>query len=161
MGKKLDIEETLSKWVPILIIVPPSIVDNWSKELDKWGHFVFKTFRQDKSEVIKSIKFGLTEILVCGKSFFSMDKFDEICSIRWKLIVVDEFHEYKNSATTAAIGLEELRNSSRCPVIGMTGTLMQNKHKELWNLVDLIQPGLLGSWNEFRVHIVKALKLAR
>lgn len=90
-----------------------------------------------------------------------MESFEDICSIQWKLVVIDEYHEYKNSSTTASSRLEDLKNQTKCPFIGLTGTLMQNKHKELWTLVNFIQPGLLGSWKDFSHHIVKVLKLAR
>ena len=112
-------------------------------------------------DAIKSVQDGITEILVCGKSFFSMDMYESICTIRWKLIIVDEYHEYKNSSTTASSKLSHLRKYSKCPIVGLTGTLMQNKHKELWTLVNIIQPNLLGSWNDFHHNIVKVLKLAR
>jgi SNF2 family DNA or RNA helicase len=35
----------------------------------------------------------------------------------------------------------------------MTGTLMQNNHEELWNLVNLVQPGHFGDWDSFKGHI--------
>eukprot|EP00978_Attheya_sp_CCMP212_P040016 scaffold214307_cov27-Attheya_sp.AAC.1 len=38
---------------------------------------------------------------------------------------------------------------------------MQNKHKELWYLVDLVQPGLLGDWKDFEKHTSIPIKHSR
>jgi SNF2 family DNA or RNA helicase len=56
---------------------------------------------------------------------------------------------------------EKIKNSSRCPLVGLTGTVMQNKHKELWYLVDLVQPGLLGDWKDFEKHTSIPIKHSR
>jgi SNF2 family DNA or RNA helicase len=38
---------------------------------------------------------------------------------------------------------------------------MSNAHKELFTLVDLVQPGLLGSWKEFTREYSRPIMLAR
>lgn len=38
---------------------------------------------------------------------------------------------------------------------------MQNDHKELWNLIDLVETGYLGSWEEFKQDTARAIKLGR
>ena len=57
--------------------------------------------------------------------------------------------------------LRKLKSDHRSLVIGMTGTLMQNDHDELWNLVDLIETGYLGSWDEFKYEISVPIKIGR
>ena len=108
------------------------------------------------------IKTGLDFILIVGKSIFTRaDDFDALNAVNWKLIVVDEFHEYKNHESNAHMRLADLRDKAACPVIGMTGTLMQNNHKELYYLIDMVRPGLFGDWSAFRMDISDPLKYAR
>lgn len=57
--------------------------------------------------------------------------------------------------------LGDLRDNSNCPVIGMTGTLMQNNHKELYYLIDMVRPTLFGDWTTFRLEFSDPLKYAR
>lgn len=57
--------------------------------------------------------------------------------------------------------LRKLKSDHRSLVLGMTGTLFQNDHMELWNLVDLVETGYLGDWDEFRNTTGKAIKLGR
>jgi SNF2 family DNA or RNA helicase len=57
--------------------------------------------------------------------------------------------------------LRMLKSSHRSLVLGMTGTLMQNDHKELWNLIDLIETDYIGSWDEFKNEVADPIKVAR
>lgn len=34
-----DEELGLSSWVPVLVCVPPSVIDNWQREFETFGHF--------------------------------------------------------------------------------------------------------------------------
>jgi SNF2 family DNA or RNA helicase len=43
----------------------------------------------------------------------------------------------------------------------MTGTLMQNDHTELWNLIDLVETGYLGDWEDFKHRTAIPIKIAR
>lgn len=38
---------------------------------------------------------------------------------------------------------------------------MQNDHKELWNLIDLVETDYLGSWEDFRGDTADAIKYGR
>jgi SNF2 family DNA or RNA helicase len=42
-----------------------------------------------------------------------------------------------------------------------SGTLMQNRHDELFYLMDLVRPSLLGDWNSFNNDISKPITYAR
>ncbi|KAL7451003.1 hypothetical protein ACHAWC_002844, partial [Mediolabrus comicus] len=150
-------EVGLPDFAPILVIVPPSVAQNW-------GHFNVAPIYggSSREKALDRIKTGLDFILIVGKSIFSRaDDFDALNTVNWKLIIVDEFHEYKNHESVAHMRLEDLRKNSRCPVIGMTGTLMQNNHKELFYLIDMVRPGLFGDWSTFRMQISDPLKYAR
>jgi len=157
-------EVGLPEFAPILIIVPSSVAENWASEFATWGHFNVAPIYQGSSreKALDRIKTGLDFILIVGKSIFSRaDDFDALNSIKWKLIIVDEYHEYKNHQSVAHMRLADLRDNSNCPVIGMTGTLMQNNHKELYYLIDMVRPTLFGDWTTFRLEFSDPLKYAR
>ena len=43
-----------SPFVPILLVVPASVVDNWGKEFNKWGHFSVVIYRgEDRSNALE------------------------------------------------------------------------------------------------------------
>jgi len=104
----------------------------------------------------------MEDIMLCGKSMLVQEKdLNQLLTIPWSLIIVDEYHAYKNRTTSSFKALEALRNASQCPIVGMTGTIMENGHQDLYNLIDLVQPGLLGEWKEFHDDYSQPIKLAR
>lgn len=153
-----------NNWAPILVIVPPSVIANWENELTSWGHFFFETFTHDYEEVIEKfcLKRSAAEILICGDSRFAGSGNGQLLyRVDWKLIIVDEYHGFKNNKSERWKSLYELQKKKECPIIGMTGTAMPNKHRELYNLINLTQPDLLGSWDEFERQIIRPIKLGR
>jgi SNF2 family DNA or RNA helicase len=87
----------ISLWAPILIVVPSSLVENWTNEFKLWGHFSVAIFRgSDRCLALERVRAGMDEILICGKGLFD-SSINSLNSVKWKLIVVDEFHEYKVS----------------------------------------------------------------
>jgi len=70
----------------------------------------------------------------------------ELNSIDWDLVIVDEAHRLKNSQTIAHKFVKELPKKF---LLLLSATPVQNNLKELYNLVELIRPGHLGTWNQF------------
>jgi SNF2 family DNA or RNA helicase len=153
----------MSRWAPILVIVPPSVLENWTNEFRTWGHFGVAAFSgSSRDRALDRIRTGLDEIMVCGRSMFLQpgDLID-IKLINWKLIIVDEYHQYKNHKTIAYRGLKSLKETCGAQVVGLTGTMMQNDHEELWSEVDLVNPGFLGSLDEFKGDVSVPIKIGR
>ncbi len=72
-------------------------------------------------------------------------------SIAWDLVVIDEAHKLKNSAThnyKLVKGLEK----DRC--LMLTATPLQNNIFELWAVVDLLHPGFLETKAKFTENFV-------
>ena len=115
--------------------------------METWGHFAVSVYQgADKGKELERVRVGINDIMICGRSIFFHDAY--IADIPWKLIIVDEFHEYKNPLTKGCKQLQSLRDAAQCPILGLSGTLMSNmsnSHKELWALVDVVQPGLIGT----------------
>jgi SNF2 family DNA or RNA helicase len=71
---------------------------------------------------------------------------EEITSKEWNTICLDEAHFIKNrGAKTSAVAMK-LKSKNR---IMLTGTPVQNHLGELWNLFQFVNPGLLGSFEDF------------
>ena len=61
--------------------------------------------------------------------------------------MLDEAQAVKNATTERARALRDLQAGWR---LGLTGTPIENHLGELWSLLRVISPGLLGSWEQFR-----------
>jgi hypothetical protein len=64
----------------------------------------------------------------------------------WSLIVTDEAQEYKIPNTKISHAIKALKADLH---IASTGTPVENRLLDLWNICDALQPGLLGSAREF------------
>ena len=91
-------------------------------EFKTWGHFnvgFYSGTSREKS--LDRIKDGLDSILIVGKSLFvRAGDYDQLASVKWKLVIVDKFHEFKNGKSQGYMRLADLRDNVGCPLIGMT-----------------------------------------
>jgi SNF2 family DNA or RNA helicase len=71
------------------------------------------------------------------------------------------FHKFKNDDGLLATHLRHLRDKLGCLIIGLTGTIMQNDHDELWTAVDITNPGFFGSLSDFNQYYSMPIKLSR
>jgi hypothetical protein len=52
--------------------------------------------------------------------FVRAGDFEQLATVEWKLVIVDEFHEFKNCKSQGHMRLVSIRDTSGCPVVGMT-----------------------------------------
>lgn len=63
------------------------------------------------------------------------------------IIIVDEIHRIKNWASKTSQAMKQLSAPYK---FGLTGTPVQNKPEELYNIMDFLNPTILGNWFAFR-----------
>lgn len=162
---RLDIQELrLPDWCPILIVCPNTVMSNWVNEFNTWAHFTVAVYHgAGREDALQGVGDGVTEVLVCPHSMMQGKCFPTLnnAKVNWKAVFVDEFHVFKNELATMATNLRALRDRHRCVIVGLTGTVMQNKHKDLWSLVDLVADGYFGSYQQFDHEFARPIKLAR
>ncbi|OEU22565.1 SNF2_N-domain-containing protein, partial [Fragilariopsis cylindrus CCMP1102] len=156
VGENIDEwKETLSisPWHPVMIVVPPSILEVWERAFDEFSHFSVSMYSgtiEKRTEAIKSVLYGKSDILLVPKSAFQgEDHYSKLEKVRWKLVIIDEFHNFKNYKAKLSIHLRQLKELHQPLILGMTGTPMQNNYTELWNVVDLAQTNYLGTREDF------------
>lgn len=131
---------------PALVIAPASVAPNWKVEFEKFApslNITMLNFESDRHEAILRAKAG--DVVVCTYMLLLSVK-EEITSKEWNTICLDEAHIIKNrGAKTSAVAMK-LKSKNR---IMLTGTPVQNHLGELWNLFQFVNPGLLGSFEDF------------
>jgi hypothetical protein len=71
----------------------------------------------------------------------------------WSVLVTDEAQEYKSPSTKISHALKTIHPDVH---IACTGTPVENRLLDLWNLIDTVQPALLGTSKDFSAKYERA-----
>jgi hypothetical protein len=73
----------------------------------------------------------------------------------WSIVITDEAHEYKTPNSKISHAIKALKPDFR---IACTGTPVENRLLDMWNIFDATQPGLLGPAREFASRYEKQME---
>ncbi len=141
---------------PALVIAPASVAPNWNTEFARFApslNIIMLNYETSRSEAIRNA--GEGDVVVMSYMLLLSVK-EDVINKRWKTICLDEAHIIKNrGAKTSAIAMK-LKSDYR---IMLTGTPVQNHLGELWNLFQFVNPGLLGSFENFNKRFIQPIEL--
>ncbi|NQZ57526.1 MAG: DEAD/DEAH box helicase, partial [Lentisphaeraceae bacterium] len=131
---------------PSIIIAPTSLGHNWSDEGRKFApEMNFSDYRGDnRQSLLHGLKAG--DVIVCSYALLLQD-IDYLGESLWNIMILDEAQMVKNSATQRSRALKIIQARS---YVALSGTPVENHVGELWNLFDIINPGLLGKRSHFQ-----------
>lgn len=123
----------------VLIITPKALVNQWQDEMREKFDEEFLTPEDDEFSIS-----GNRIILSYDKLARNVESF--LCR-KWDLVVVDEAHMLINSQSKRrkAIAMLDRRYILLC-----TATPLCNKLTDIYSLVDILYPGILGTEREFK-----------
>ncbi len=130
---------------PCLVVAPTSVCANWELEIGRFAPSlsVHRLGLTDRQKVIDSL--DANDVLIVGYGLLANVE-QELCSRTWSMIVFDEAQAMKNAQTKRAKAAHKLEGDFR---LALTGTPIENRIDDLWSLFNIINPGLLGSWESF------------
>ncbi|QFT90703.1 ATP-dependent helicase HepA [Bacillus sp. THAF10] len=138
---------------PVLIICPTSVLGNWQKELEKFAPSLEVMLHygpsRKKGSLFRQSILG-ADVVLTSYALSHLDE-DELASIKWHTICLDEAQNIKNADTKQS---QAVRNLSGEHHIALTGTPMENRLTELWAIFDFVNPGYLGSLGSFQKQFV-------
>lgn len=151
----------------VLICCPVSLIDNWRKEFGKWinpnriGVLSLndktQTAAKDKQNILSFGKTKVYQVLIMSyEKILSCAK--ELSTVSIDVMVCDEGHRLKNSANKVLKVLKGIPCSKR---LLLTGTPIQNDLLEFYNVIDFINPGILGDTQAFQREFLKPIARAR
>ncbi|PON74862.1 Switch [Trema orientale] len=145
----------LGKKGPVLIICPSSVIHNWENEFSKWASFSVSIYHGANRDLIyEKLEARGVEILITSFDTYRIQG-STLSEVKWEIVVVDEAHRLKNERSKLYQACLEIKTLKR---FGLTGTVMQNKIMELFNLFDWVAPGALGTREHFREFYDEPLK---
>ncbi|KAF9270030.1 hypothetical protein L218DRAFT_952224 [Marasmius fiardii PR-910] len=167
LGKTVQIVSFLGKIItsfgaaPALVVVPNSTITNWVREFERWApqlrvvpfygearsRDVIKTFELYHEDA-RARKLGTkTKFHVLVTTYEAITNKADFTSVfknqqRWEVLVIDEGQRLKSDTSLIFKKLNELNTSHR---VIMTGTPLNNKIRELFNLMNFLDP---DQWND-------------
>src|SRR5467141_3007258 len=130
----------------VLILTPASLVGQWQGELEE------KFFERFDTPSEPDDWLNVTKAIVSHDRARSRRHAEEILRHRWDLVIVDEAHKVKSQRGATYQFIEKIERDF---ILLLTATPLQNDLRELYNLITLLRPGQLGTWQEFKTeHLV-------
>jgi hypothetical protein len=174
-GKFPGLSKSEPPFQPILIVAPLILVDTrtWEKEMEKFftndgvifwpvlslhGDQLAKLRRDDtagrETEIGKPIldlnRIQRHKVVITNyetiKSYQHSFAFVKDGAPLWSFIISDEAQEFKVPSTKISHAMKALKARMH---IACTGTPVENRLLDLWNICDALQPGLLSSARDF------------
>ena len=130
-----------------LIIAPTSVCMNWISEAQKFAPTLnpVEFGSGDRQKTLDALQ--PFDLFVCSYGLLQQDEVATmLAEVEWQTIVLDEAQAIKNMSTKRSQAAMKLQGKFK---LITTGTPIENHLGELWNLFRFINPGLLGSWEQF------------
>jgi SNF2-related domain/SNF2 Helicase protein/Helicase conserved C-terminal domain len=134
---------------PTLVVCPMSVVENWRREAERFApdlavHVHHGSERLEGEDLATAA--SQADLVVTTYGLVTRDV-EALSAIGWGRLVLDEAQNIKNSAARQTEAVRRIRAHRR---IALTGTPVENRLAELWSIMEVLNPGLLGSANAFR-----------
>ena len=142
---------------PVLIVAPLVTLKNWEREIEKFLKRKSRNGRivESESPSVTLIRTGKSKELPKSDMYvinyeLLLKRSEDIEKIGIRTIVCDEVHNLRSKTTQKYKAVKKLAALSTVHYrIGLSGTPIYNRGSEIWPIVDILKPGLLGSFKEF------------
>lgn len=158
----------------ILILCPKTLCYNWAAEVDRWHpemtHGVVPDFTSDKREAEKGKSSRTAPIKELGFTNFWLEQnrpqivianYEKArmnawpMSLKWDVVILDEATKLKNHNTFIYKTVKRLLRRAEV-AWALTGTPLEIRVIELYNILGLLRPAVLGGYMRFfEQHVVQ------
>ncbi|GGM51071.1 hypothetical protein GCM10012275_22460 [Longimycelium tulufanense] len=142
---------------PHLVVCPTSLVGTWERELERFAPTVPVVAFHGSARSLPVGPAAPGTVVVTSYAVLRRD-IERLGEIAWDVVVFDEAQQVKNpsaQATRAARGLDARVR------LAMTGTPVENRLDDLWSIMSVTSPGLLGPRARFRARFAAPIEQRR
>ena len=153
----LSYVSTEKQTFPVLIVAPLVTLKNWEREIEKFLKRKSRNGRivESESPSVTLIRTGKSKELPQSDMYvinyeLLLKRSEDIEKLGIRTIVCDEVHNLRSKTTQKYKAVKKLAALSTVHYrIGLSGTPIYNRGSEIWPIIDILKPGLLGSFKEF------------
>ncbi|HEY8961501.1 MAG TPA: DEAD/DEAH box helicase, partial [Luteolibacter sp.] len=131
---------------PALVIAPTSLLGNWKAEFQRFAPERSLRVLHGASREAEQKRVTDEDVIVTSYGTLARDLAWHL-KREYRVVAVDEASLMRNPDTDHAKAIAKLRSKRR---IALTGTPVENGVRDLWSIFRFIQPGWLGSREQFQ-----------
>ena len=134
---------------PTLLFAPTSVVSNWVRELERFSPSLRPLVYHGAQRIRGDAFVAATaehDIVITSYALAHRDLAD-LRRPHWHRVALDEAQKIKNPSAAASLAIRRIEAPFR---LALTGTPIENHLSELWSIMEMLNPGLLGSAGDFR-----------
>jgi non-specific serine/threonine protein kinase len=128
-----------------LVVCPTSLIGNWERELTRFAPHLSVHIHHGPARASRATDIADATVVVTSYGLVARDR-AMLSTSQWDVAVFDEAQSVKNPDTEQARAVRGIPARFR---VALTGTPIENRLLELWAILDLLNPGLLGNASAF------------
>ena len=143
--------------MPVLVIAPLVTLTNWQREIERFmkkksrngrimenGNPTSTMIRTGKKEDLGNFDFYIINYELLHK------RLGDLLNLNIRTLVCDEVQHLRSKTTQKYTAMKKLAALKSINYrVGLSGTPIYNHGSEIWSIVDILKPGLLGNFKEF------------
>ncbi len=130
---------------PTLVVAPSSVLGNWVRECERFAPGLRAAVMHGAQRGDLLANASEWDVLVTSYALLRTDA-SALGAVDFRAVIFDEAQFLKNAASVTAESARSLRAGTR---LALTGTPVENHLGELWAILDLVNPTMLGSARDF------------
>ena len=150
-------------WNRVLVVCPKRVRRNWATNIRNvlgvesviyWGET-----KKKRAKLVDSA--GTARAVIC--TYETVKELHDYIPVIYDHLIIDEAHLLSGHETKRSVSFQSVnaRYGTEKPIMLLTGTPIQHKPKDLWNLVNIIDPDLAGNywaWNERYTRVLRSIR---
>jgi SNF2 family DNA or RNA helicase len=134
---------------PALLVCPTSVVANWRREVERFAPSLRVLVhhggsRHEGEAFLEAL--GGHDIVITSYGTARRDA-EVLQQVFWSDLILDEAQNIKNPSAKQSQAVRRFDARNR---VALTGTPVENHLTELWSVLEFLNPGYLGSHEQFR-----------
>lgn len=144
--------------LPAVIVAQLVVLKQWEREinnfmiLQKKDEYIGKMNYLPRCVIVRDGKSGQlpdADFYIINYDMVAKRR-DDLIQTGFKTLLMDEVQNIRDMNTLRYDGIVDLAEAPTCKHrIGLSGTPIYNRGSEIFPIVNILQPGLLGTWQEF------------
>jgi len=134
---------------PVLIVCPTSVLSNWEHEARRFTPELtcYVHHGPGRPHGRRFVQRAMDHAIVLTSYALLQRDLEDLAAVGWAGLVADEAQNIKNRDTKQSRAIRELSADYR---IALTGTPVENHVGDLYAIMDFLNPGSLGTPEEFK-----------